>query len=317
MAREPRKQTRRRVDGRPELRLAPPPSPSPPRAARPARRISRGPIVIGEPAANVEPCLAAGEPYRADTIVDGGSAFGLRVRAASVRGLGKRFVGGPRQDDICLALHEPTRSLVAALADGVSAAPRSHLGAALAVRHATAAVCRQLDAGGELDWPEVFNHAAWSLVESERASDPDADVEQASRALATTLVVAVVGGAQARLASVGDSAALLLSRFRFRTLIGGDPAGEALIGGAVGALPRALAELRSTSLELGPEDVLLLASDGFTLPLAGGENDFGAVFARELRRPPTVSDFARLLDFSRATYDDDRSLIAIWPPREP
>jgi hypothetical protein len=26
-----------------------------------------------------------------------------------------------------------------------------------------------------------------------------------------------------------------------------------------------------------------------------------------------VADFARLLDFSRATYDDDRTLVAVWP----
>ena len=36
--------------------------------------------------------------------------------------------------------------------------------------------------------------------------------------------------------------------------------------------------------------------------------------ARELARPPDVIDFARLLDFSRSTYDDDRSLIAVWGP---
>jgi len=38
----------------------------------------------------------------------------------------------------------------------------------------------------------------------------------------------------------------------------------------------------------------------------------GATLARELARPPDIVDFARLLDFSRSTYDDDRSLIAVW-----
>jgi len=38
--------------------------------------------------------------------------------------------------------------------------------------------------------------------------------------------------------------------------------------------------------------------------------------ARELARPPDIVDFARLLDFSRSTYDDDRSLIAVWGPAQ-
>ena len=70
-------------------------------------RLARGPVTIGEPAAAVEARLAAAEPYRPDTIADGGSAFGLTVRAASVRGLYKRYAGGPRQDDLCLRLHAP------------------------------------------------------------------------------------------------------------------------------------------------------------------------------------------------------------------
>ena len=51
------------------------------------------------------------------------------------------------------------------------------------------------------------------------------------------------------------------------------------------------------------------------MPLAGGDGRGGPTLARELARPPDVVDFARLLDFSRSTYDDDRSLIAVWGRR--
>jgi serine/threonine protein phosphatase PrpC len=271
--------------------------------------------------------------------VDGGLAFGLTVRAASVRGLAKRWAGGPRQDDLCLGLHEPSRTLVAAVADGVSGAARSQLGAALAVRHAVATVIRQLDAGEELDWRAVFQQAGWALVEAHRAAtgDQGAGPDEAAEMLATTLLVAAVsataeeasaptvGGprpARGRpvtieLASIGDSSALLLSDWRFTELQGGGPSGEELIGGPVQALPRAAAEFSSTQLELAAGQVLLLATDGFTMPLAGGKSEVGAMFARELRRAPGLLDFARMLDFSRSTYDDDRTLVAIWPPREP
>jgi len=58
--------------------------------------------------------------------------------------------------------------------------------------------------------------------------------------------------------------------------------------------------------------VLLLCTDGVALPLAGGDSELGRALARELATPPDVVDFARLLDFSRSTYDDDRTLVAVW-----
>ncbi len=290
--------------------------------------------MIGEPSVAIEPRLAAEDPYRADTIVDGGSAFGLTVRAASVRGLSKRWSGAPRQDDICLRLHAPTRTLIAAAADGVSAAPRSHIAAALAVRQAVAAVTHQLDAGVERDWQQVFRHAAWALVEEHRAAsaDPRAGPDEAAATLATTLLVAVIAAAEpippagedsagcsaaVELASVGDSRALMLRRRRFHPLLGEQDELDGLIGGAVRALPRAGEDVCTARCELGEGSVLLLGTDGFALPLAGGQNEVGSVFARELARVPEIIDFARLLDFSRSTYDDDRSLIALWPRGEP
>jgi hypothetical protein len=61
--------------------------------------------------------------------------------------------------------------------------------------------------------------------------------------------------------------------------------------------------------------VLLLCTDGLALPLAGGTGEVAQTLARELARPPDIVDFARLVDFSRSTYDDDRSLVAVWPQR--
>jgi serine/threonine protein phosphatase PrpC len=284
-------------------------------------RLARGPVTIGEPAPEIEVRLAGVEPYRPDSIADGGSAFGLEVRAASVRGLAKRYAGGPRQDDLCLRLHEPTRTLIAAVADGVSGAPRSDLGAALAVRHSTAAVVRQLDGGvHDLDWRAVFDQAGWALVEEQRrfAGDPEAGIDAASKSLATTLVVAAVqvpgggdGAARAQLAAVGDSPALALHGGAFSTIVG--ERDDDLLGGGVEALPRFPGGAREAEWSLQPGSVLLLCTDGLALPLAGGDGDVGRTLRRELAAPPDIIDFARLLDFSRSTYDDDRTLVVIWP----
>jgi hypothetical protein len=288
-------------------------------AGRPASvrrrvRLARGPVTIGEPAAAIEPILAATDPYRPDTIADGGTAFGLTVRAASVRGLYKRYTGGPRQDDVCLRLHADTGTLIAAVADGVSGAPRSDLGAALAVRYATAAVARQLDGDAALDWTGVFEQAAWALVEEHRraSGDAGAGVDEASASLGTTLLVAAVRGADVEVAAVGDSPAFVLTGKDYDAVVGSQESVDGLLGGGVQALPRATGAVQFSRCALDPAAVLLLCTDGVALPLAGGTGEVGRVLARELARPPDVVDFARLLDFSRSTYDDDRSLIAVW-----
>ncbi len=261
-----------------------------------------GPLTIGEPAPAIDIRLAAGEPYRPDTIADGGSAFGLTVRAASVRGLDKRYTGGPRQDDLCLRLHEPTQSLIVAIADGVSGTPRSELGAALAVRHAAAAVLRALALDEDtLDWEQVFEHAAWALVERDAG--------------ASTLTVAVVRGRRVRLAAVGDSPAYLLADGSFEVLVGEREDPDGLVGGRVDALPGATDTLRAVERDL--DGVLLVCTDGLALPLGDGTGEVGEALGAELVTPPDLIDFVRLLDFSRATYDDDRTLVAVWPPERP
>lgn len=299
-------------------------------AVRQRARLVRGPLTIGEPATPVDPRLAITDPYRPDTIADGGDAFGLSVRGASVRGLFKRYVGGPRQDDLCLRAHLETQTLIMAAADGVSAAERSDLGAALAVRHACAAVARQLDARGqldddgpELDWRQVFDHAAWALVEEHRrhSADSTASSDQAAASLATTLVVAAVtalgdGAWRAQTAAVGDSLALMLDDGEFEILVGEGASPEGLLGGGVPALPRHSRSVGTEQRTFGPGTVLLVCTDGLALPLGDGNGAVGRMLTRELARPPEIVDFARLLDFSRSTYDDDRTLIAVWPQGE-
>jgi len=288
-------------------------------------RLRRGPLVIGEPAPVIEPRLSGGDPYRPDAIADGGHAHGLTVRAASVRGLAKRYAGEQRQDDLCLRWHEPSRTLIAAVADGVSAAPRSHLGAALAVRHAATALGRQLDGQpdpGQFDWDEVFRCAAWALLDEHRRSDAGGNLQSASAELATTLLLATVtaegGAARAQLAGVGDSRALVRTASGALQILGEPAANEGpLLVPATEALPRTAVPEWSLCRTLGAGEVLLLATDGFVLPLGDGSGQVGEVFARELAHPPSVLDFARLLDFSRSTFDDDRTLVAVWPLGEP
>jgi len=61
--------------------------------------------------------------------------------------------------------------------------------------------------------------------------------------------------------------------------------------------------------------VLLLGTDGIGDPLGSGYGGVGNLF-RELfagPEPPSIIEFAHAVDFSRETFDDDRTLVAVMP----
>ncbi len=277
--------------------------------------------MIGTPVAEFEPRPPHSSGYRPDFAADGWSTEHLAVRAASVRGYQHRHDGTPRQDDFALAAHPGSGAVVAAVADGVANAELAHLGATLVCRSAVDQLLHALDDNDSAapDWPNLMSCAGWALVDfaaRQPATDGEADPDRAERLLATTLVVALVrpvpgGGAIAELARVGDSAAWLLRDDRWLPVFAGD--GDELINPVVSALPRVPAELAGSTVELAPGDVLLLGTDGVGLAVGDGSGQVGAAFAETLRQPPAPLELARLLDFSRETFDDDRTLVAVWP----
>ena len=122
------------------------------------------------------------------------------------------------------------------------------------------------------------------------------------RPVGTTVDVAVV--------RVGDSQASVLRNGRYRHLF--DPRPGAVADSAVVALPR-VPDLEVRGGPLAPGEVLLVGTDGFGDPLGDGTGQVGAHFAARLAHPRPPVTFAHDLDFSRETFDDDRTLLAIWP----
>ncbi|WP_175420829.1 protein phosphatase 2C domain-containing protein [Streptomyces griseus] len=280
-------------------------------------------FVLGRPTARFEAKPPPADPYRPDTLFDGWSTQGLTVRLASVRGDAHRYGGQPRQDDVVVAAHEPTGAVVFAVADGVSAAPQSHVGAALACRTAVSDVLRQLDEGrNQVDWKRVVAAAAYQLVmRVTRGGEPTREQKQeAQTLLATTLVTGVVrpaagGQLDVNLVHVGDSGAWLLHQGLFHPLLGGkDQSADGIFSSAVAALPWVPPQVEGTWYTLPEDGVLLVGTDGFGDPLGDGTGRIGEVMAYELGRPPREPQaVAQLLDFSRETFDDDRTLLAVWP----
>ncbi len=213
--------------------------------------------------------------------------------------------------------------VVVAVADGVSAAKQSHVGSTVAVRYAVQWLDTRLaDPVSSTDWEGLVTSTAWALVEHSAAVfGIGKNAEDAEPLVATTLVCAVVeksadGAAVAHVIGVGDSGAWILGEDGFSQVEGGKETSEGGISSsAVVGLPRVPTGVDATLVTVEPGQVLLLGTDGFGDPLGSGRGEVGDLFARALGggRVPSMVEFVHKLDFLRETFDDDRTLVAIWP----
>lgn len=283
-------------------------------------------LIIGAPSPIIEPSVIAESfgtlPFRPDTALDGWSTDKFTVRGASVRGHLHRFNGAPRQDEFAVH-HLSDGRLLVLVADGVSQARHSHIGAMTVVRAAAQWIQKHLPADtGGTDWREMVDNVAWAMAEQAKIlfglDAPDST--RAEQELATTLVCAVIdpleqGTFRAHLIGVGDSGAWLLRRGTFIPLLDGKTVDEdGFSSSAVSGLPRVPPhEIRPTVVHIGVNDVLLVGTDGIGDPLGDGEGGVGNLIRELLGRtdPPSLIEFAHAIDFSREAFDDDRTLVTI------
>lgn len=284
-------------------------------------------LVVGAASPDVEPRPTAeafqSHPFRPDTVIDGWSSEYVTVRGASLRGHFHRYNGAPRQDDFAVHLM-PDGRVIAAVADGVSAAPQSHFGASAVVNFAKKWLSAYAAADtAQTDWMELIKNSAWALAERaqemfklERPDPAKAELELATTLTCTVVEIVQPGTLRAHIIGVGDSGAWILRDGEFIPVLGGKTASEGGISSsAVTALPRVPSELSLVMVEFGAGDVLLIGTDGFGDPLGSGQGGVGNLF-RELfsdGHTPSLVEFARAVDFSRETFDDDRTLVAIMP----
>lgn len=286
-------------------------------------------IVVGSPSPQVEPSAIAESyrslPFRPDVVIDGWSTEAMTVRGVSQRGHLHRYNGAPRQDEFACH-HLPDGRVVVLVADGVSGAPQSHFGASTATRYAAEWLHSHLgDDVADTDWLALFKSTAWAMIE--RAETllglKEPDPVRTEEELATTLVCAVIeprdGRAlRAHLVGVGDSAAWLLSLEWFIAVLGGKTvAATGVASSAVVGLPRVPTEVKPVVVDIAEGEVLLIATDGISDPLGTGQGGVGNLLREVLTRPstPSLIEFAHAVDFSRETFDDDRTLVAVWPRR--
>jgi Protein phosphatase 2C len=271
-----------------------------------------------------------------DTECDGWSTDRLTLRSASVRGARHRYYRQPRQDAVRAAAHEPSGTLVFAVADGVSSATDAELGAAEACRAAMEMMLLQLSQGdGPLDFQVVVRHAADRLYELTqwRLGKDRPEPAEVAGLFATTLTAGSVrpdsGGGRGggtgvvsgdgpivEVCRIGDSSAWILDRSsgRYHHLFHSKTAADvAVVSNEVAPLPQVPDQMEQTCVILPAHTALLVGTDGFGDPLGDGDGLIGRLFAAHLSQPPPPKWLAHVLDFSRETFDDDRTLLAVWP----
>lgn len=278
------------------------PVPEPPALGRPSPAAARPALL--RPAGGVEAAA-----YRAD----GGDDEVWAVRAASVAGVRHRLAGDGSEDAYAWARLPGAVALI--VADGVGSVPGSGGAARRAVQAAGEAAAAVFgpapapDEDGSAHDPAGRDRLAGAACLEAVAAAGRAAGEGPG---ATTILVAVVTDAgRARLARVGDSTAFVLRGGAWHELFAADPDGG--IGStATAALPAAAPAVEPAEVPLGPDEALVLATDGIADPLRDGPTTVAPALGAALRRPPAPLALAWLTDFSRQGCHDDRTVLAAW-----
>lgn len=258
--------------------------------------------------------LAGGADSRAPGVaLDGGMLEQTTVRAVSIRGRRHRYRGEPLQDAYAVRLSADGRWVIAAVADGLGSTRYAEHAAAVAVRAAM-----NLSLTPDLGWHAGFATIAGEVMRATaRLGGPSGKHStNASEPPATTLTIGVVPadgrGGIAACAAIGDSPALWLQGGKWTELF--PPEGQRP-GNVTSALPEDLGELRERQIDWGPGDVLVLCSDGFGTAMGGGGSVLAQQLATSWSSPPALRSFLRDVDFQLSTYDDDRTVLALWAGR--
>lgn len=290
------------------------------------------PYSVGDPGRAADGVLPLPDQenwHRRDTVFDGFTLVGagpkrsVVLRAASVRGLSHRAYGTTRQDEYGYQLTPDGRYLVLCVADGLSSGAWSHLAAEVAVRTGLALLVNSLAGAAptELDWDQLVGEVAGHIVAFARKRLPGGEgmaVEDVVERMGTTATYAVVDLTGERLdvhaVMVGDSSAWVLCAEGWQPLAEVKNAGTELATSAVEALPsirqRDRARLHAT---INPGEALVLMTDGVGDALGEGRGEVGAFLGAAWRTPPHDLEFAGQVGFNRKSFDDDRTVVAVWP----
>jgi hypothetical protein len=272
---------------------------------------------IGDPGRAATEVPEGGLPSRigpADVEFSAAALPGMRIRAASSRGVLHRAKGTSRQDAFRLGQVAEAAGgtlLIAVVCDGVGQFGRS---AEAAV--ATSWRLAELGIEGQ-PWPAAFaiaNEELAKMAAEARLEGPDDD----DNGMATTAVAVAVrrdgDGWAGEVAWVGDSTLWHLSLESRWTLISDSPGADDeadYYSSAVRPLPSPDGGCTCREFRAGP-GALFVMTDGVANPLLWS-SDVQETLAQWWIRSPDPFTFAAQVGFARKGHMDDRTVIGIWP----
>ncbi len=263
-----------------------------------------------------------------DTVHDALDVRGWTVRAASRRGEKHPSEQTPRQD--AYAVRHGNGRIAVVVCDGLGAMDHSHLAAraacnALAEHLLTARLEVSEDWTAHLRIASLAVTRAAALVLGNRAPNLD----QVADVMATTATAVVVEGLEgdapwlAHTVTVGDSSAwwrrTRVGPLRFEPWLlmsGGRLSRREVETSRALALPLPDdAVVIGASFEIGPEELILVCTDGVADAFEGGGSGVAASFATGWNTPPRLTDLADRIAFDTGHPAGDRTAVAVWTPR--
>jgi hypothetical protein len=233
---------------------------------------------------------------------------GIRIRAASVRGIQHKAQHSARQDAFALGQRGGSHA-VAVVCDGVGSLDCSEYAAALVSQRLT-----QLAMSGA-PWPAAFEtvNAELGKVAAEWESQQWGGMATTAMALSVTRRS---GWWLGEAAWVGDSPLWHLSETGAWTPLTEVPdgGGQGFHSSAVQAMPTADGSCSWCSFRIHG-GALFAMSDGVSNPLAWSA-EVRDTLASWWACPPEPLTFASQVGFARKSHIDDRTAVGIWPDGE-
>jgi len=269
-------------------------------------------LAIGEPGRAVVETPAGPPPAvigPSDVEVSAATLPGIRITAASVRGVQHRAEHTVRQDAFALAQAGGTHA-VAVVCDGVGSLDRSDYAAAL--------VSQRLAGYGAAGkpWPEAFEAANAKLAKV--AAEWEATGFGAMATTAVAVSVSRLDGCWlGEVACVGDSPLWHLDdegTWRSIMSTGDGESGRAFHSSSVRPMPTPDGACSWCSFRIHG-GALFAMSDGVGNPLAWSA-EVRITLARWWARPPDPLTFAAQVGFARKSHVDDRTVVGIWADEE-
>lgn len=244
----------------------------------------------------------------------------LTIRAASVVGPGHRCgrPAEPRQDSYRIGRSPDSRYAIVAVADGLSSAPWSDVGATAASSQAVTLLREQIGAVGfdRLDVKALYGRLAESIAA--HAVGRGVGASQ----LATVLITAVIaepdanGVARAWVGWLGDSSAWTLDprvpRWQFSVGEAKDRAAAVVSNEVAGRLPDTPQLAADGYVALPAGAALALVTDGIGDAWADQAGNVNAYFANAWRMPVPATRFTADVGFDAPQCLDDRTAVVVW-----